>query len=64
MTDIVKVVVYMRDAQQFHEMNLVYREYFQEGEEPARVAIQAQSPLPGIDIEIEAIAVVPEKKKQ
>jgi 2-iminobutanoate/2-iminopropanoate deaminase len=64
MTDIVKVVVYMRDAQQFHEMNRVYGEYFQEGEEPARVAIQAQSPLAGIDIEIEAIAVVPERKKK
>ena len=41
MADIVKVVVYMRDVKQFTEMNRVYREYFVEGDEPARVAIQA-----------------------
>lgn len=61
MSDIVKVVVYMRNVQQFHEMNEVYRKYFPEGEEPARVAIQAQSPLPGINIEIEVIALIPGK---
>jgi 2-iminobutanoate/2-iminopropanoate deaminase len=58
MKNVVKVVVYMRNIEQFKEMNQVYRQYFTEGEEPARVAIQAQSPLPGIDIEIEAIAVL------
>jgi len=57
MGDIVKVVVYMKDVSKFSEMNQVYREYFEEGEEPARVAIQALSPLPDIDIEIEAVAV-------
>ena len=56
-SNVVKVIVYMRDVGQFNEMNKVYRQYFKEGEEPARVAIQAQSPLPGIDIEIEATAV-------
>lgn len=58
MNDIAKVVVYMRDVKQFDEMNKVYRQYFEDGEEPARVTIQAQSPLPGIDIEIEATAVI------
>ncbi len=57
MNDVVKVIVYMRNVKQFDQMNKVYRKYFLEGEEPARVAIQAQSPLPGIDIEIEAVAV-------
>jgi 2-iminobutanoate/2-iminopropanoate deaminase len=57
MDNIVKVVVYMKDVGQFSEMNRVYREYFQEGKEPARVAIQALSPLPDIDIEIEAVAM-------
>ncbi|HXH26714.1 MAG TPA: RidA family protein, partial [Candidatus Acidoferrum sp.] len=56
--DVVKVVVYMKDVAKFQEMNQVYREYFKDGEEPARVAIQARSPLPNIDIEIEAVAVV------
>lgn len=57
MNDIVRVGVYMRDVQQFDEMNKVYREYFTEGEEPARVTVQAPSPLPGIDVEIEVVAV-------
>ena len=60
MSDIVKIIVYMRDVKQFAEMNRIYREYFAEGEEPARVAIQAASPLPGIDIEIEATALLSE----
>jgi enamine deaminase RidA (YjgF/YER057c/UK114 family) len=41
-------------------MNAVYREYFKEGEEPARITVQAFSPIEGIDIEIDAIAVMPE----
>jgi len=57
MNDIVKVVIYMRDVSKFGEMNAVYREYFEEGEEPARVTVQAPSPIEGIDIEIEVTAV-------
>jgi len=57
MNDIVKVVIYMRDVSKFDEMNTVYREYFEEGQEPARVTIQAPSPIAEIDIEIEVIAV-------
>lgn len=60
MNNVVKVVVYMRDVKQFDQMNRVYRKYFAEGEEPARVAIQAKSPLPEIDIEIEAVAIINE----
>ncbi len=58
MNDIVKVVIYMRDVSKFAEMNTVYREYFEEGEEPSRVTVQAPSPLSEIDIEIEVTAVV------
>lgn len=58
MNNIIKVVIYMRDVARFGEMNDVYRQYFKAGEEPARVTIQAQSPLPGIDIEIETIATI------
>jgi 2-iminobutanoate/2-iminopropanoate deaminase len=58
MSDIVKVVVYMRDLSKFREMNAVYREYFGEGEEPARVTVQAASPIEGIDIEVEVTAVI------
>ena len=56
MEDIVKVVIYLRDNKDFEEMNAVYREYFPPGEEPARVTIQAPSPIDSIDIEIEATA--------
>ena len=57
MEDIVKVVIYLRDNRDFDAMNGVYREYFEPGDEPARVTVQAPSPIDSIDIEIEATAV-------
>ena len=59
MDDIVKVVVYMKDINDFEEMNQVYLNYFTKGQEPARVAVQALSPIEGVIIEIEATAVLP-----
>ena len=56
MDDIVKTVIYMRDLKDFDKVNEVYCEYFTKGNEPARVAMQATSPLEGIDIEIEVVA--------
>ena len=56
MEHVLMVRVYMRNASEFGEMNRVYREYFREGEEPARVTVQAPSPIEGIDIEIEVTA--------
>lgn len=56
MEDIVKVSVYMKNIKDFDKMNEVYKKYFEEGEEPARVTVQALSPIKNIDIEIEAIA--------
>ncbi|VVB61300.1 RutC family protein [uncultured archaeon] len=58
MDDIVKVIIYMRDVKQFDKMNEVYRGYFKGGQEPARVTVQALSPIKSVDIEIEAIAIV------
>jgi 2-iminobutanoate/2-iminopropanoate deaminase len=57
MENVVKTTVYMRDVSRFEEMNSAYREYFTVGEEPARVTVQAPSPIDGIDIEIDVIAV-------
>ena len=57
MSDVVKVVIYMRDLSKFSEMNTIYRKYFAGGEEPARVTVQAPSPIEEIDIEIEVIAL-------
>ena len=51
MDDIVKVVVYMRDVNNFNNMDQVYREYFTKGQELTRVTIQAPSPIKGIDIQ-------------
>ncbi|MFX1313665.1 MAG: RidA family protein [Promethearchaeota archaeon] len=59
MDDILKVIVYMRDINDFEQMNRIYRKYFSEGQEPARVTIQALSPIKDIDIEIEVIALLP-----
>lgn len=60
MENIVKVVIYMKDVKKdFKAMNEVYREYFKNGEEPTRVTIQALSPIENVDIEIEAIAIIP-----
>ena len=56
MEHVLRVRVYMRNVTEFGEMNRVYREYFREGEEPARVTVQAPSPIEGIDIEIEVTA--------
>ena len=64
MNDILKVVVYMKDIKDFVLMNRVYREYFKKGQEPARVTIQAISPIENINIEIEVIALLPELVKK
>ena len=61
MDDVVKVVIYLRDTNDFEEMNVVYRTYFKKGTEPARVTVQAASPIKDIDIEIDVIAVVSEE---
>lgn len=57
MSDIVKVVIYMRDTKYRNEINEIYAGYFEPGTEPAKVSVQAPSPVPGIDIEIEATAI-------
>ncbi len=57
MSDIVKIVIYMRDTKDRKEINEAYATYFEQGTEPAKVSIQAPSPVPDIDIEIEATAI-------
>ncbi len=57
MENVVKVVIYLRHASHFDEMNGVYKEYFEAGFEPARVTVVAASPIDGIDIELEVTAV-------
>lgn len=61
MSDIIKVVIYICDLSTFRYMNAVYREYFCAGEEPARVTIQAPSPIEEIDIEVKVTTVARDK---
>jgi 2-iminobutanoate/2-iminopropanoate deaminase len=56
MDDIVKVVIYMRNLKDFNKVNEIYSQYFTKGNEPARVTMQAISPIESVDIEIEIIA--------
>ena len=58
MDNILKAVVYLRNAEDFDKMNAVYGQYFTKGLEPARVTMRAQSPLQDIDIEIEVTALI------
>lgn len=57
MNDIVKIVIYFRNPGDRKEINEIYKQYFTKGQEPAKISIQAPSPIEGIDVEIEAIAV-------
>jgi 2-iminobutanoate/2-iminopropanoate deaminase len=57
MNDIVKTVIYFRNVNDRKEINEIYKQYFTNGQEPAKTSIQAQSPISGIDIEIDIIAV-------
>ena len=55
--NIVDVTVYIKNLNDFHAFNDVYKEYFISGEEPARVVVKAESPLKDIDVEIKVIAL-------
>jgi len=57
LADAVRVGVYLRDMSNFEEMNAIYTEFF--GPRfPARTTIQ--SDLPGFDIEVDAVVLLPE----
>ncbi len=60
--DIVKTTVYLKNLEEFKEMNESYRFFFEKnnGKEnfPARSTVLANPPLEGVKIEIEAIAVL------
>ncbi len=58
MDNVVKIVIYFRNAKDRKKINEVYKQYFSPGQEPAKVSVQAPSPIGGIDVEIEATAVV------
>ena len=58
MDKVIKTTVFLKDMNDFAEMNKVYAEFFGEGAYPARSAIEvARLPKDGL-VEIEAIAAV------
>jgi 2-iminobutanoate/2-iminopropanoate deaminase len=59
LTDAVRVGVYLRDMSNFAELNELYRSRFAR-DLPARTTIQ--SDLPGFEIEIDAILLLPDRE--
>lgn len=57
LANVVKVTVFLLDMGNFKAMNEVYAEFFTENP-PARSAVQAAALPLGVDIEIEAIALI------
>ena len=58
MEDVVKCCVYLADAKDFAAMNHVYAEFFGEAK-PARTTVVTGFAIPGIKVEIDAIAYHP-----
>ncbi|MFX1273796.1 MAG: RidA family protein [Promethearchaeota archaeon] len=61
-SNVVKVNIYLKNIEDFKEMNDGYKEFFMNNgikeKFPARTTVQAQPPIDGVDLEIDAIAVV------
>ncbi len=56
--DVVKTTVFLKDMNDFGAMNSVFAEYFPTTP-PARAAVQVAALPKGVDIEIEAIVLIP-----
>lgn len=59
--NIVKCGVFLAQSEDFNAMNEVYAAFF-EGTAPARTTVQAKLVEPGMKVEIDCIAYLPEKK--
>jgi 2-iminobutanoate/2-iminopropanoate deaminase len=58
LADVVKCTVFLGDSNDFSAMNEVYAEFFGESK-PARSTVACQFAVPGIKVEIDAIAYRP-----
>ncbi len=61
MADVLKVTVYMRDLGAFAEMNEVYASYFGSAP-PARAAVQVARLPKDVDVEMDAVAWLGDRK--
>lgn len=59
MDDVVKTTVFLSDIADFVKMNGVYKEFFTEGNYPARSAFQVAALPQGSLVEIEVVALKP-----
>ena len=59
MDHVLKVTLYLKNMDDFSQANAVYREFFREGNYPARTTVQARLPL-DIMVEVDAVACIPE----
>jgi 2-iminobutanoate/2-iminopropanoate deaminase len=58
LSDVVKCQVFLADGKDFAAMNEVYAEFFGEAK-PARTTVVAAFAIPGIKVEIDAVAYKP-----
>ncbi len=59
LNEVVKVTIFVVDLANFGELNQIYEEYFSQSK-PARACVQAAALPKGVDVEIEAVAYLPE----
>jgi 2-iminobutanoate/2-iminopropanoate deaminase len=57
---VLKTTCFLMDRNDFEDFNVVYREFFPKGKEPARSTFQVAKLAPGYIVEIEAIAGFPD----
>ncbi len=57
LASVVKTTVYLKDLNKFSEMNSVYAEYFREPY-PARATVEVSKLPKGVELEIDAIAII------
>jgi 2-iminobutanoate/2-iminopropanoate deaminase len=61
-SNIVKVSVFLKNMDDFKNMNQAYKEFFEKNDVnenfPARSTVEATCPMPGALVEIDAIAVI------
>jgi len=60
MADVVRVTVFMTDLSEFQRMNKVYEQFFPQPA-PARTTVGVSLAVPGMKIEIDAIAYIGKK---
>lgn len=56
LNNVIKTTVFLKDMNDFQAMNTVYAEYFEEGTEPARSAVEVARLPKDVLVEIEVIA--------